>query len=214
MNLVEKAKQIAEENRIPSCHSDFQIENFIIGKETSVYGKMWQCVREIQSRCDNLENCQYEMEELDDNLAMAEIDLQKLQIKIVKSASLDLERLKNKKKEILVRKQKRKIQKLLAGKELLERKKKEITQELEVFTQVFLKLTENTEYLGFNDPKAQTQYWNSKFDHELNLAAMLGTPTNLELIKSCLALPDETNVKKQIVGVLNNINKKLLGKNN
>lgn len=214
MNLVEKAKKIVEEHRIPGCHSDFQIENFIIGKETSIYGKMWQCVREIQARCDNLENCEHELAELNDNLSLAELDFQKLELKNISASCLELHKLKLQRKEILLRKQKRRIAKLKNAQILLVRKKEEICKEVETFTQIFMKLTENQDFLPFNDPKAQTEYWNNKFDNELNLSAMFGLPANIELIKSCLALPDDTKVKKQIVGVLNNINKKLLGQNN
>lgn len=214
MSLLEKAKKIAEECRIPGCHSDFQIENFIIGKETSVYGKMWQCVREIQARCENYENCELDTEELDDNLSLAQIHLKKLELKVVFESSHELQKLQEDRRHLLIKKQKRKIAKLQKAQSVLSRKKEEILKEIETFTQIFLKLTENKEYLPFNDASAQTEYWNNKFDHDLNLAAMFGLPANIELIKSCLALPDDTKVKKQIVGVLNNINKKLLGQNN
>lgn len=214
MTLLEKAKKIAEECRIPGCHSDFQIENFIIGKETSIYGKMWQCVREIQARCENLENCESDAEELDDNLSLAQISLRKLELRTVFESSEELQKLQDDRKNILIKKQKRKISKIIKAQSILARKKEEILKEIETFTQIFLKLTENKEYLPYNNTLAQTEYWNNKFDHDLNLAAMFGLPANIELIKSCLALPDDTKVKKQIVGVLNNINKKLLGQNN
>ena len=69
--ILEKIKKICNEHRIPSVHSDFQIANFIIGKETSLVGKQWQCLRELQSRKDSLELVENEIEEINDNIEFA-----------------------------------------------------------------------------------------------------------------------------------------------
>lgn len=214
MNAVTRAKEISDNYRIPSCHSDFQIQNFIIGKETSVYGKMWQCVREIQSRYDSLEACEQDILETQDNIELAEISLQRIKLKNTFSTSEELEKLKTQRKLVLIRKKERQVNKIRLGLQLLNRKKNDLIQELEVFTKLFDEFSSKVQYLPFNDNKAQTEYWNNKFDNELNIAAMFGAPANLELIKSCLALPDETKVKKQILGAITNLSKKLIGPSN
>ena len=48
-------------------HTDFQIEHFMIGKECTTNARLWQCVREINSRNDILESLNMEIEQTKDN---------------------------------------------------------------------------------------------------------------------------------------------------
>ena len=76
------------------------------------------------------------------------------------------------------------------------------------------KLSELVAYKDFDDESAQLQYWTQKFEKELVLTQTLGLPPNPELLKSCLALPSDSALKKNIEEALLNANKKLLKENN
>ena len=60
--MIEKCREILSKYNVPQRHSDFQIEKFIIGKEHSFNGRMWQCMREIETRYESLVNINFEIE--------------------------------------------------------------------------------------------------------------------------------------------------------
>ena len=59
--MIEKCREILSKYNVPQRHSDFQIEKFIIGKEHSFNGRMWQCMREIETRYESLVNINFEI---------------------------------------------------------------------------------------------------------------------------------------------------------
>jgi len=209
MNIEEKLEEICSKNRIPSCHSDFQISNFIIGKETSNVGKQWQCLRELQARKDSLRLVDLEIEDVQDNIELAKIDLDEINEKVKYSDSFE-----KRKNEIQKRKQLRQIQRLENGLEDLKIKKQDIQNETKMFINIFENLTKSQTFLEFNDPAAQNEYWNKKFETELNLNSVMNLPISPELIKSIMALPEMSVVRKRVLDALTNINKKLLEQNN
>jgi hypothetical protein len=54
--------------------TNFQIEKFIIGKEHSFHGRMWQCMREIETRYDSLVNINFEIENQKDDIILKKIE--------------------------------------------------------------------------------------------------------------------------------------------
>jgi DNA repair exonuclease SbcCD ATPase subunit len=210
MNIEEEATKIAEKHKIPSCHSNFQIENFIIGKETSEIGKAWQILREINVRIENLKNAKEEIEETKDNLELANLDLEEETNKELN----DLNEINLKKKEITLRKANRKINKIQAVLQKLQENKESIFQELEVFVNLFKKLSENGVIREFNDPEAQLEYWQQKLTAEVVISQFLGLPINPEVIKSCLAVPGTDEITKQIKNAYALATKKLTLKSN
>jgi hypothetical protein len=211
MNIEQSLAEVCEKHRIPACHSDFQISNFIIGKETSLVGKQWQCLREIQARKENLELLKYEMEEVEDNIELANLDLQKFEYKLL---NLDENDYKHKKLKIYIRKQQRKIKKLNAGKITLLQKKDDLEKESKMFLEIFQVLIKENGFAEFNDPNYQFEYWNKKFETEVNMCQFLGTPISGELIKSIMALPEISRIRKNVLDALTNANKKLSQKSN
>jgi hypothetical protein len=211
MNVEEKLIEICSKNRIPSCHSDFQISNFIIGKETSNVGKQWQCLRELQARKESFRLVQLEIEDVKDNIELAQIDLAEADEEIKNKNITEIERSRL---EIKKRKQVRQIQRLENGLEELKIKKQDIENETMMFINIFENITKSTGFLEYNDPAAQNEYWNKKFETELNLNSVMNLPIGSELIKSILALPEMSTVRKKVLDALTNINKKLLEQSN
>ena len=81
-DIQNKVKDLCEKYKLPQRHTDFQIEHFIVGKECSIYGKVWQCIRELQTRLDTLDAIDMELEELHDSLNYENLNLKKLQYKL------------------------------------------------------------------------------------------------------------------------------------
>ena len=65
------------ENELTERHSYFQLKYFIIGKEPTLQGKMWQCIRELRSRKDSLNAIEMENYELNDKKELIDIKIEK-----------------------------------------------------------------------------------------------------------------------------------------
>lgn len=211
--IINDIKEICNRFKLPQRHTDFQIENFIIGKETSICGQMWQCIRELQNRLDILESIDLELIDAKENMELAEIDLDKLQLKNKKEDFADCDKtvlLKKRKKEILILKQKRKIDSYERSITRTKSKKEDVQAESETLLNIFRRLINEHSFVDINDPAAQLEFWNSKFGTDLNLTAMLNHPLNSELVKSVLALPKESTVKIQLQKALESISNKLI----
>lgn len=211
--LKDEILDIVEKYSLPSRHTDFQIEQFIIGKETSIYGKMWQCIREITSRKETILNYEKELVDIDDNIEIEKINLKIMETKSCFNKNIYIQELKNKKLTILISKQNRKISRMEDNKKIILNRMNDALLEAKKFVDVFNSLLQICEYKDINNQEAQVEYWNKKFGMELNLGAMFGQPANLELIKSVLALPESSPVQKQMQKVLENISKKMISTN-
>ena len=210
MTLEENAEIILNKYKIPSCHSNFQIENFILGKEYSPSGQIWQCIREIQARIENLQNYYADKEDKADDLELANIEIEQLNNKTTN----DLDELEIKKNHIFIKKSERKAERIKNGLQKLEEQKENILKELNILVNAFNKLIEKYGFREFDDPEAQKEYWQSKFEKELLVTQFLGLPMNPELIKSCLSIPCDTPVAKQIKIAFDSTVKKLTTQNN
>ena len=210
MTLEENAEAILKNYRIPTCHSNFQIQNFILGKEHTPAGQIWQCIREIQARVENLHIYYADKEDKTDDLELAKIEVLQLKNK----NNTDLDHLELEKNLILIKKSERKVARIKNGLEKLEEQKDNILKELNVLVDSFNKLVDKHGYREFEDPDAQKEYWQTKFEKELIISQFLGLPINPELIKSCFSLPCDTPAAKQFKIAYDSTVKKVASENN
>jgi len=209
MNVEHEAFKLVEKFKIPSCHSEFQIRNFIIGKETSPIGMLWQCIKEIQVRCDNLKVLNRDLEEIYDNLEIAKLEKEEIEIEQLEGSGRIKEILEQKQK-FKIKNQQRKIEKIAESVETLLSQKQNILFEVGIFLSEFENIRKNVDYKDFNDPNAQLEYWNAKFENEMVLMKTLGNPINPEVIKSVLALPQQSELRRILENSLALQTKKLL----
>ncbi len=205
-------KNICAKYNLPQRHTDFQIEHFIIGKEASFYGRVWQCLRELQQRYETLQAIERDLLDMNDNIELEELELQKKKIKIknnVLPANTDFSEIKARKNEIMLQKQARKIEYMQKDLEKTNHRKSDVLSECKKFIEVFNNLINEKSFVDINEPQAQLEFWNAKFGSELNLHAMLNHPMNAELVKSVLALPNESTIKGQLINAFDNLGKKL-----
>lgn len=211
--ILEKVKQITSKHKILPKHSDFQIENFMIGKEYTNHSKLWQCLRELQTRQESLESLQIEIEQTKDNIELQKLKIEKAKLKLPKSKILEIKIIEEKENKILIRKKERLLFSLENTIKKLEDRKDVIVKETETIINIFEKISQTTEFLDWDDEKAQSEYWNTKFKYELNILSLLGQPVSSEMAKSVMALPDNSVIKNQFGAALLNNQKKLTEKN-
>ena len=85
-NILEKIQELFPKDlELSSRHSYFQLQYFLIGKEPTNQSKMWQCLRELKSRKDNLESIDLQIEEEKDNLEFQKLSLLELENEISNS---------------------------------------------------------------------------------------------------------------------------------
>jgi len=190
-------------NNLPDRHSLFQLKYFIIGKEPTIQGKLWQCLREIKTRNEALESMDLEMAEAKDHLEIIEIEIEKmdlalnLDIELTPEKKFDLRTLAINLRKTIRRKEIIKKQ-LITAADKIKYKKEEVV----FFQEAFDALEKNEKVKNFDDPKAQTHYWSEKLAQDLNLRGLLRAPMDLELMKTILALPDNAPIKMQTVNMI------------
>jgi len=192
MNLEEVLKKCV----IPERHSFFQLKNFVIGKECTPQAQMWQIVRELKVRRDNMEAIQLEIEEAKDMLEELEEQLGTKR-KDALGNTLDGFGLVVSPREIRRFERSRKsLQKSLVN---LESRLVYIKEEADYLLAAFNSINNNTSYVEFDNTEAQKAYWNEKIAEEINLRAILGKPIDVDLCKTALSLDDDMPIKQSIV---------------
>jgi hypothetical protein len=199
---------------LPSKHSDFQIENFIIGKEIDINGKIWQCLRELSARKDSLDAVLLEIQQVNDDIELNEIKVQKLLLKNKKTNNNQLNQLNEREKQIKLNGYKRKKITLINTIGKLNEKKNGILLETNKFIEIFENLIASYGYKDFDDNEAQITYWNNKFGYELDVNSLLGYNISPDLVKSIMALPKNSKLRITLENTIKERQKILLQKNN
>jgi hypothetical protein len=203
--LINKADEILGTHSLADRHSYFQLKNYIIGKEHTLHGKMWQCIRELKTRRDSIDAIKLQIEDVNDKLELIDIKKEKhaIAIKILNSGESTTTELDNREYEIQLRQMSRDYAQLEKNGADLVDKMKSIQEEINYFIQAFEALNKMGDWKEFDDEKAQEAYWNAKLDHELNMRLVLGQPIDIELGRTIEALEDKSPVKQKLMGIIN-----------
>lgn len=205
-NFYQDIEKILE-NVAPERHSYFQLKYFLIGKEPTLQSKMWQAIRELKSRKDSLDSIDLEIEETKDKIELIDISKQKLALESnsesFKNKTSDEQELSI--RELIVKnrqldRQKTSLQKKLSS---LDQKIINITEECVFFVDVFKNLEKIESLKHFDDLESQKNYWNEKLTQKFNLKALTTGIFDSEMMETILALPDDVDVKKNVVSRLN-----------
>lgn len=187
---------------IANRHSYFQLQYFLIGKEPTNQSKMWQCLRELQSRKDNLENIDIQIQEYKDDIQLEELKILELEENEKKEDLSDIN-----KKRVLIGKNKikRKIISIEKSLKDLFKKKNDIEEECDFFIKMFKNLREKEPLKNFDDLESQKEYWGTKLLEKINLKLILNSNIDPELIETILALPDDIPIKNFVINKLNSM---------
>lgn len=204
-DLLKAIDTVLGDYKITDRHSYFQLRYFIIGKEPTIQSKMWQCLRELESRRSTIHAIDMEIEEVNDQLELLNIEGRKL---IQREMKLKNELLKE---EVKVR-QRQNIRRKLAGernREELVKRRRNSMEESGFFLDSFRMLNEREKYKGFDDLESQVQYWSERIGQEVNFRLLLRQPIEAELAKTALALPNDIPVKTQVLSLMDGMQKML-----
>lgn len=183
-------------------HSFFQLKYFVVAKEYTTQSRMWCCIRELQARKTSIDSLKRQIEELRDDKELLLIQSKRMKEPMVFGVDSEPTELDKQEREIHVRKLNRKVEAL--DQAILEHQKKlKDAEEEAAFLAMAYRQLEKTEPLRpFDDLESQTKYWNEKLTQELNLRLLTRHPLDLELVKTILALNDESPIKQQTLQLL------------
>jgi len=202
--VYEKACSITE-GRSCDRHTFFQLKYFVLGKELTTQAKLQKCIREINARKRSLKSMILGLEDASDELKIMDLKAKDLEKKKPKG-DLDKEHL-----EIQKRKLGRKREMLLDSIEEMRQKIKETEEETEFFIKAFEQLELVEPLRKHDDPESNAEFWNENFMQDLRLRLMLQKPIDLELVKCILALDANSPVRKEVVGILDQIQRRAIG---
>jgi hypothetical protein len=196
--LIKKMDDLLK-NDVVSRHSYFQLKYFLIGKEPTNQAKMWQCLRELKLRKDNLKNLLLQIEEEKDKLELHEINI----IKLNKLKDQEIDEITA--KELVVKQ--RQLNRAMEGVKNtildLQEKQRFIEEECEFFLQTYNNIEKIEPIKNFDDIDAQKEYWGTKLLEKMNLKILLENNIDIELVETVLSLPDDIPIKQQVLNKLN-----------
>ena len=213
LTLTNQAEKILNSVDLKDRHSYFQLAHFILGKEPTIQAKLWQCVREISPRVETLIALEKEMEIFEENFQIIEIKIKIIESKI-NELSLNPNNEQNILKSQILKIKKKRYERNLSSKEKtkekITKKKRMVEEELSFFIKNFNELEKVEKIKNWDDFKLQNDIWSAKLGSELNLRFLLNLPTDIELCKTVLTLPEANPVKQQLVSSLKNIQNKIV----
>ena len=212
LTIFDEACKILNETDLKDRHSYYQLGHFILGKEPTIQAKLWQCVREISPRFETLSALESEIQHFDENYQIIELKIQIINNKInslKRNISDENNSIKAKILEIKKQRLERTLTKKDSTKEKIIKKKKMVEEELAFFVKNFYELQKVEKIKNWDDFNLQNDLWTAKLGSELNLRLLLNLPTDLELCKTVLALPDNNQIKNQLVNSLKGIQNKM-----
>lgn len=196
LKKLEEVCKLAPERR----HSYFQLKYFVIGKEVTTQGQMWQCLREIQIRKDSIENLISSIEETKDQIEICNIKQERLNKKGKSNNRLWVVRCRQmQRKEAILKKTLTKLEEDLQF----------VLQEARFFLQMLDTLMNVEDLKDYDDLEAQKEYWNEKVSQQINLRMLLQQPLDIETVKTALSLHEDSPIRKQTEKTLLHIKDKM-----
>jgi hypothetical protein len=201
MELKEEISRILK-NEVAERHSYFQLRYFLIGKEPTIQSKMWQCIKELKIRKEALDSLELEYQEQKDKLELLGIEESLSEIEKFETNSEQELALRDKQKEIKIRRIKRQKQAVISSLNEFINKKKYIEEESRFFLEMFKSLESTEKLKPFDDVDAQKEYWAERLSQKLNLKMLTNGQLDTELIETIVALPDDMKIKQQAIKML------------
>ena len=211
--LIKKINTILEKANLPDRHTFFQIEKFIIGKEPTVQSQLWAIIRELQARVETVEQFEKDLKDSEDNIELFDIKIERLDIAIKEESQKNdaYSDLNIKEYEINIRKLLRDKQSLILAAQKVNNKLKSTLEEMGYLLAGYEKTVANYGDLKpLDDEQAQKEMWNEKLLEEFNLRLILQRPLDPEFIRTVLCLHDEAPVKRQVINLVENIQKQMI----
>ena len=216
IELLNRAREILGCLEVPERHSYFQIEKFMIGKEPTGYAQLWQVVREIKVRMENIDAMELQLEETADNVEEFSLMITKLYIEkdfaTRNTTTMDaLRETETKLVDVQIRRIDRKKKSAEQSLEKLRSKLKYTMEEVACLINAYEKIVAKIgDVKPLDDPQAQAEMWTEKFLEEFNLRVLLKNPLDTDLIRSIMALDDDAPVKRHVVTLIQMMQRQMI----
>jgi hypothetical protein len=202
--ILEAVAEAVSKSRVSGRHTFYQLKHFVLGKEVTTQAKMWKCLRELEARLIAAKSMKAGIEDSEDECRVMEIRAEVLEKKKTKG------RLHREYKEIQRRKLGRKKESLMDSICEMKRRLAETEEEMGFFLGAYRQLEAIEPLRSHDDPEANAHYWDQNFAQEMQLRMMFQKPLDLELIKSILALDDRSSTRKELVGMIEQIQRQAI----
>lgn len=213
IELISKVDSILETANMPDRHTFFQIEKFIIGKEPTAQAQLWAIIRELQARKETVNQFKKDLKDAEDNLELFDIKIERLNraIREESESGLPNSDLNIREHEININKLIREKESLVVSAQKINKKFKSILEEMNYLVSGYEKIVSTYgDIKNLDDEEAQKEMWNERLLEEFNLRIILQRPLDPEFVKTVLCLNDDSPVKKQVVTLIENIQKKMV----
>lgn len=202
--IYKRACNLVESRPVCSRHTFYQLKHFVLGKELTTQAKMQKCLREIDARKGSMKSMILGIEDADDELKMLGLKMAVLEKKKEKNE------LHREYKAIQKRKLSRKKAVLQDTIDDMRKKLLETEEETSFFLGAYSQLEKIEPLKRHDDPEANAHYWNENFAQELQLRILLQKPLDLDLVKCILAMDSESATRKEMIGILEQIQNRAL----
>ena len=202
--IYNRACNLVESRPVCSRHTFYQLKHFVLGKELTTQAKMQKCLREIDARKGSMKSMILGIEDADDELKMLGLKMAVLEKKKEKNE------LHREYKAIQKRKLSRKKAVLQDTIDDMRKKLLETEEETSFFLGAYSQLEKIEPLKRHDDPEANAHYWNENFAQELQLRILLQKPLDLDLVKCILAMDSESATRKEMIGILEQIQNRAL----
>lgn len=204
--LIEQADAILNEVEIPDRSTFFQLKNFVLGKEPTIHGQIWACIRNIDDRRNQIDTLELEIDQAEDDLKLLDIQVERIREVPIFTADQKKPLKWEEEKELQIRKIERQKDALVKNTDKLKKKIKYVLEELQYLVKALETLKEAAGGIKpLDDPEVQRNYWNEKLTEELNLTFLLKRPVSTELVHTILALDDDMPIKNQMMQILQKV---------
>ena len=203
-SIMKSINTLLKETDLADRSSFYQFQCFILGKEPTMQGKLHQCLLELKTRQNSLEAIELELEEQQDRMILLDIEVKR------KLKYQDIDEFAESEKEIILRQLDRQKKAILIHLDKLQRNKKTLEEEALFWINAFEQLSKKESLKQWDDPDVQKEYWSEKLRQEVNLRLLLRQLPDAETMRSILSLHDDSVLKKRIIEMLQNENKKQL----
>ncbi len=200
---------------IVNRHSYFQLKHFVIGREYTNQGKMWQCLREIRTRKTSIDALELEIAEANDRIELLNIDKQRNSIALHELTGNEIvKKLATRETTVKKRQIERQIGALKVNVSTLKERMADYEEEAKFFVDEFISINEIEPMKPTDDLNAQREYWTAKLFQEINLKILLGQPIDPEVVKLVLSLNNDSPLKQQMLALLESNRKAIFQEKN
>jgi len=153
-----------------------------------------------------------EIDEQRDKLELIDLDIASINEAVVSEDSSPSNERQNRqklRKAIKIRSLERQRKSLQDSLKELQRKQKNISEELQFFCSAFDQLNRREKLKPWDDAEVQKEYWTEKLRFEVNTRLLLRQLPDVELLKTVLCLHDDSPIKKGVVDMLRKANEQV-----